>query len=209
MADAATDRVPLQPVRDADRDRVVPMLARAFRDDPCFAWVFRSSPDRIADLEILFDGAFADLARHGISWITDDGAGASLWAPPGRTWDDEAMAPMIERMTATYRPDDFERLGAFFGLTAAAHPTEPHYYLGVLAADEGRQGEGLGSACLRQGLVAVDAEGAAAYLESSNAKNVPLYERFGFEVTSTVDLPDGGPPIFLMWRPAQPGRPRT
>ena len=39
-----------------------------------------------------------------------------------------------------------------------------------------------------------------AYLESSKEKNVPLYERNGFKVTEVYTVPNGGPPIWLMWR---------
>jgi len=44
-----------------------------------------------------------------------------------------------------------------------------------------------------------DAEGLPAYLESSKESNVPFYERHGFAVTETFDLPDG-PRLWLMWR---------
>jgi len=44
-----------------------------------------------------------------------------------------------------------------------------------------------------------DAERAAAYLESSNEKNVPLYRRHGFEVTGEV-VTHLGPRAWLMWR---------
>ena len=41
----------------------------------------------------------------------------------------------------------------------------------------------------------LDREGAAAYLESSKERNVPLYERFGFKVTEAYDIARGGPRI--------------
>ena len=39
----------------------------------------------------------------------------------------------------------------------------------------------------------------AAYLESSNPKNVPLYERHGFEVAGVIEAADY-PPIIPMMR---------
>jgi hypothetical protein len=45
-----------------------------------------------------------------------------------------------------------------------------------------------------------DAEYAPAYLESSNPDNIPYYQRFGFEVTGELALPEGGPSLWPMWR---------
>jgi hypothetical protein len=44
-----------------------------------------------------------------------------------------------------------------------------------------------------------DAEGAPAYLESSNADNIPYYNRYGFDVTGEIVIPDG-PSLWPMWR---------
>ena len=45
-----------------------------------------------------------------------------------------------------------------------------------------------------------DAESAPAYLESSSPRNVPLYQRHGFEITGEQPIGEGGPPLYLMWR---------
>ena len=54
----------------------------------------------------------------------------------------------------------------------------------------------------RSRLERCDKQGMAAYLESSNPQNVPLYEHFGFQVTGVLDLPKGAPAVTTMWRPA-------
>ena len=59
--------------------------------------------------------------------------------------------------------------------------------------------KGYGNALMRSRLDRCDAEYAPAYLESSNPDNVPYYERFGFEVTGEIRLPDG-PSLVPMWR---------
>jgi len=72
----------------------------------------------------------------------------------------------------------------------------------MIGVDPVRQGRGLGSALLEAGLARCDAEGAMAYLESSNPKNVPLYERYGFEVLGVIE-PEDFPPLTPMLRPAR------
>ena len=78
----------------------------------------------------------------------------------------------------------------------------PHYYLFAVGVRKGAQGKGLGGRLIREGLARADAEGAPAYLENSNPKNTPLYERLGFRPTAPLPLPDGAPPLLGMLRPA-------
>ena len=65
-------------------------------------------------------------------------------------------------------------------------------YLGLLSVSPQRQGRGLGSVLLEAGLARCDAEVGLAYLESSNPRNVPLYERFGFVASSRFSV-EGSP----------------
>jgi GNAT superfamily N-acetyltransferase len=179
------------------------VLARAFVDDPCMSWVFRDDAQRADHLHLLFGSALEIFVPHGISYTTPDLAGVALWAPPGlwRTPDEvvERMAPVLAQV---YGEETLMRLLTFFGTTEEKHPDVDHYYLAVLASDQGRQGQGLGSANMGPVLAQADAEHLPCYLESSNERNLPLYERHGFETTEVVHLPDG-PPIWLMWRSAR------
>jgi len=49
------------------------------------------------------------------------------------------------------------------------------------------------------GLARLDQVRGPAYLESSKHENIPLYERFGFELREAITLPDG-PDLWPMWR---------
>jgi predicted N-acetyltransferase YhbS len=89
----------------------------------------------------------------------------------------------------------------------SGHPTTPHYYLDSLGVEPEWQGMGLGSALMRPVLERCDREAMPAYLNAGSPRSRDLYMRHGFEVTEEFTLPDGGPPLWRMWRqPAQPGR---
>lgn len=180
------------------------VLARAFHDDPVITWMQPDPERRTAALP----GLFGALARHhflpgrGVEVATnDDGiGGVALWDPPGR-WQQSpreqiAMLPAVlravrGRLAVTRIVTD---------LMKENHPEEPHWYLAVLGSDPSVRGTGFGWALLQSRLDRCDAECAPAYLESSNAVNVPYYERFGFEVTGEIVVPDGGPTLWPMWR---------
>ncbi|RWA24040.1 hypothetical protein MELE44368_02175 [Mycolicibacterium elephantis DSM 44368] len=70
----------------------------------------------------------------------------------------------------------------------------------MIGSDPSVRGGGFGRALMQSRLDRVDAEHAPAYLESSNPDNIPYYQRFGFEVTGEITLPDGGPKMWPMWR---------
>ena len=85
-------------------------------------------------------------------------------------------------------------------LFARVRPRRRLWYLAELGA--ATPGRGAGSTLLEHRLARLEGE---AYLESSNPRNVPLYERFGFEVVEAIDLPHDGPRVHTMLRPARSG----
>jgi predicted N-acetyltransferase YhbS len=85
-------------------------------------------------------------------------------------------------------------------LMKKVHPEEPHWYLAIIGSDPDVRGKGFGQVLMQSRLDRCDAEHAPAYLESSNPANVPYYQRFGFEATGEITLPDGGPSLIPMWR---------
>ena len=66
-------------------------------------------------------------------------------------------------------------------------PTEPHFYVGVVASDPDGQGKGYCKEVMTMLGAAADACHVACYLETQE-KNRPYYEKFGYEAVSKVDL---------------------
>lgn len=175
-------------------------LARAFRDDPVFRWLFPLGQSRVARNATFFELELRHVhLRHNEVWTAGEGASAALWDPPGR-W----KVPLTT--LARTGPSLVRNLGArtpiaLLGLNRveALHPTAPHWYLAFLGTDPDRQGRGMASAALAPVLARCDAEGTLAYLETATPENVPFYERHGFTVTGGTTLPRG-PHLWLMTR---------
>jgi GNAT superfamily N-acetyltransferase len=169
------------------------------------SWLFTAPDRRRAGLPRFF----AALTRHhllaagGVQVAAGEvGIGAAaLGAPPGR-WQEtlREQAAMAPAMLRAFRG----RLGAARELAErmkGVHPEEPHWYLAVIGSDPEVRGAGFGRALMEAGLQRCDAEGAPAYLESSNPENIPYYHRFGFDVIGEIAAPGGGPALWPMWRP--------
>jgi GNAT superfamily N-acetyltransferase len=71
---------------------------------------------------------------------------------------------------------------------------------GVTGVTPERQGTGLGSALLDHYHRELDATGQPAYLEATNPRNRDLYPRHGYTTSGPFELPEGGPPMWGMWR---------
>jgi ribosomal protein S18 acetylase RimI-like enzyme len=63
------------------------------------------------------------------------------------------------------------------------------------------QGRGIGEQLLAPMLDHIDRLGCPSYLESSNPRNVSLYERHGFVVLAEVEMLEDGPVVRPMLRP--------
>jgi len=68
---------------------------------------------------------------------------------------------------------------------------DAYWLLLFLAVDPAMQGRGLGGNLIRPVLHQADKDGVACYLDSGNERNLPFYERHGFEVAGEVQVPDG------------------
>ncbi|RII89814.1 N-acetyltransferase, partial [Clavibacter michiganensis] len=83
-----------------------------------------------------------------------------------------------------------------------ARPGLPHWRLAEVGMGAAARGLGVGSALLAHGLARVDADGSAAYLESSTARNRALYLRNGFAELGALTGLAGSRPV-AMWRSAR------
>jgi ribosomal protein S18 acetylase RimI-like enzyme len=182
-------------------------MARAFYDDPVMIWLFPEARRRPAQLYRLFATMtrYHHLSRGGVE-VARDGAriaAAALWDPPNQwqetRWELLVQAPAFLRVFGFHSA----RARAVQEAMKRAHPEEPHWHLAAIGSDPTVRGNGFGQALMRSRLQRCDAEYCPAYLESTKPENVPYYQRFGFTVTDEIKLPDGGPPIWPMWRQPQ------
>jgi GNAT superfamily N-acetyltransferase len=188
-------------VTAVDVPAVAAMLVRAFDDDPVSNFVFTGDRRRARGLHAFF---IALLRREylplGEVFTTDDLSGAALWGPPSRERHPYRELANLVPVSPYLAGPNLVKALRFLVEVDGLHPKEPHWYLATLGAEPDRQGQGIGSTLLTSTLARIDEEGVPAYLESSKARNVPLYARYGFEVMDEFHSEHGAPPIWRMWR---------
>ncbi|MHB1137767.1 MAG: GNAT family N-acetyltransferase [Microthrixaceae bacterium] len=198
---ASTRRV--RPAAHDEWRRLGAILADAFDDDPVWMWICPDPVRRRRHLGQLFAQVIRPHVRRDTAWTTDALEGGAVWAAPGewKAGPSDVARSLVPALRAVGLRHARARLGALPAMERG-HPTEPHWYLEILAARSDLRGRGVGSALIAPMIERCDADGLPAYLESSKYENLAFYHRFGFEVTEEVVIAHGCPPMWRMWRPA-------
>lgn len=184
-----------------DLTRVVDVFALAFADDPVWGvWSFPEVENRAARLRDYWAPFVEAAIRFDGIEVLGDYAAVALWVPPGVPELDAEGEAAVEAMVPVVCPERGEdQMSACFEAFESNHPTEPHWYLSLLATHPDHRGKGAGMALVEDRLAKVDAAHAAAFLESTNPANLKRYQRAGFELSGSFVVPDG-PTVDQMWR---------
>jgi GNAT superfamily N-acetyltransferase len=192
----------------ADITTLARVLARAFADDPFYAWLVRrmgEAADGAREQRILhtFDVMLRRMSADlNETYTPSDLSGAALWKRPAEY---KLSVPLqLQLLPAFARAMGWLRIPTFLSLLKhleVLHDRwvpEPHFYLFVLGVEPARQRCGLGTQLLGPVLARCDALQKRAYLETTKADNLPFYARHGFEVVHVLE--DGRWPTFWSMR---------
>jgi ribosomal protein S18 acetylase RimI-like enzyme len=173
-------------ITESETADAVGVLARGMRDNPLHVAALGDDPDhRVAGLTRLFSGMVpmqTEPLRASENGVVVGVCG--LNSPP------ECMVHAFGTLPADQFPPMLEdgaeqaRLVEWMQRWGSHDPDEPHFHLGPVAADAGRQGQGIGSAMMEAFCERVDRDHALAYLETDKPENVGFYERFAFRTVA-------------------------
>ena len=128
---------------------------------------------------------------------TEAHSGVALWFPPNFIVDFEAIGETFKDLPSYSQKDIFQYFDAF-----EKHKPKHAWYLEYLGVDPSKHSLGIGSLLLKNSLDKIDELHQPAYLQSSNPRNMSLYERHGFEAVSKIQFGEG-PPMHTMYREAK------
>jgi GNAT superfamily N-acetyltransferase len=169
----------------AEADPVIAVLTLAFRTDPGVRWTYPDPQQYLRHFPRLVHASGGKAFTHGSAYTVEGYAGAALWLPPAVHPDEDALIALLQRTVPEPRHQDvfavFDQMGRY-------HPREPYWYLPLMGVDPFHQGQGVGTALMQHALRLCDRDHTPAYLESTNPKNIPLYERHGFAVLGTMQV---------------------
>jgi Acetyltransferase (GNAT) family len=190
-------------IAESETADAIGVLARGMRDNPIHVAALGADPaHRVVGLTQLFSGMIPMQPEPLRAREDGEVVGVcGLFSPP------ECVLHAVAGLPADQFPPMLEdtgeqaRLVEWMQAWGRRDPDEPHFHLGPVAADAGKQGRGIGSVMMEAFYERVDRDHALAYLETDKAENVGFYERFGFETVGEAVVI--GVPNWFMRREAR------
>ena len=177
------------------------VLANAFANAPRYRFLLPNDAQRHATLPWLWGAVIrASLLSGAVVHVAHEEPGSpplgvAVWAPPGHRKHSVLTLVRSGLWAAPFRLGvaAYWRRRSLGPLLAALGPPEPHWYLNVIGVDPSQQRSDAGTALLHRMLARIDGDGLAAFLDTSEPNNLGYYQRFGFQVTIELKLPNGIP----------------
>lgn len=197
------------PLVEHHRDATARLLARTFDDDAAYRYLFPATDARERGLADFFARNLRTHLPYRCTHVAYERTGEPLATvtlrPPGGipislfTMLRQGLMPFalahggaaVKRLL--WLKDTYDALEARVGHAA------PHWHVHMMAVRRDRQGQGVGSALLRQVLEATDASPHPIVLTTHLPENVVFYRRAGFEVFAEDTLEPPRSPAYKAW----------
>jgi GNAT superfamily N-acetyltransferase len=182
---------------ESDVTRVVDVICDAFADYPVMRFMLGREgdyQDRLRRLVRFF--VMARIHRDEfILGIEDDGTlqGAALVSLPSRTIPSPPLDLLRDELWTELGADARARYDSYAATSGQFMPPEYHYHLNVLAVRHAAHGKGYSRPLLEHvhALSAGDPHSSGVSLTTETAKNVPLYEHFGYRIVGQAEFAPG------------------
>jgi ribosomal protein S18 acetylase RimI-like enzyme len=173
----------------SDKPHLINLLTRAFEGNKSVSYVVKPGGDQVTRVKRLMEYSLDNCFAFGEVWVSDDRNACALllFTDQKKTtlksifWNLKLAFTVIglSRVSAVLKRDK---------LLKAHHPKGEFAYLFFLAVDPGVQGKGAGSALMHEVIAECDRRNRPIYLETSVERNLPFYQKLGFEIFATVRL---------------------
>jgi GNAT superfamily N-acetyltransferase len=172
-----------------DRKLVTEILSGSFNDNKSVNYLLPQDSRRHARLQKFMEYSFDVCHRFGDVFLSEDRKGCAL-----------ILIPDKKKTTIPSILFDLKFIFQAIGLSNVKkaisreseikkhHPKEPLYYLWFIGVKENEQSKGIGSKLLSEVIEEGRQQNRTVCLETSTVKNLPWYQKFGFEIYKEIDF---------------------
>lgn len=222
----ALGHIEVRALRPDGLDAAADVLARGFAQEPGNVALLPDPATRASALRTathLELGWVVPLGSVHVATVDGVVGGVAVWHPPGRGAGSirglaRALAQEMPALPGLLRPYS-HKASVLLRNSPQAVPlvlarrravarasAGPTWHLAFLATAPEYRGRGLARQLLERQLARCDEDGVAAWLETTDPVNPPIYEKFGFATVRHIDQAAWLPGVWVMRRDAPRGR---
>ena len=175
--------------KSGDKKKVLSTACLAFSADPFMRWILPEGQSYLDKYRELIEIYCCEKSlQNSTAFMVESFAGTAIWLPPGVFGDEQKISDWISENVLPEKLETFEEVLDEMG---KYHPKDNRsWYLAVLAVDPAFQRRGLGSIMMKHVNRILDERGFRGFLETSNPKNISLYQRHGYETMGEIKVGD-------------------
>lgn len=198
-------------IQEADIDTASRILGKAFIDYPLFTYILPDRKVRQKNIHHLFTFLIRMAMSTGdVLASSSNMEGVSIWVDPpgGKAGPAQPIRAGIARLLLNIHLGAFIRFNEIGYLKRKARArviSAPYSLLDVMGIDPTHQRRGHASQMMHAQLREYDEQGIPCYLETSDLRNLPFYERFGLHVVHHYAI--RSLPVYCMKRERRTGAP--
>ena len=169
---------------------MVEILTEAFSDNQSVNYVIKQDSHRLKRICRLMQYAVATCHDFGEVWLSDDRNACALTVLSDRKRS--TVAAVVRDVQLAFLSTGLGNIYRTLRREAqikAAHPNGPFCHLWFVGVANAARGQGKGSQLLEMVIDHHHARLRPIYLETSTQRNLPWYQRFGFEVYDELNFP--------------------
>lgn len=179
-----------------DKDIAVNILTESFNDNQSVNYIVKQDKKRKQRIRKLMEYSFDNCYFYGEIFLTDDKSGCALILLPDMKKNSlKSILLDIKLVVSCIGISNIKKAMNRESKIKELQPKKLMYYLWFIGVDPDQHNKGIGSALIKEVIEDANSKQRPVYLETSTLKNIPWYEKFGFEIYNQLDL---GYPLFFM-----------
>lgn len=173
----------------SDKNLIVDILTKSFNTNQSVNYIVRQDAKRVQRVRALMDYSFEVCYLFGDVFLSDDKKACALITYPDKKKTNlKSILLDVKLIFFAVGLKNIKKTLARETLINKVQPKELKYYLWFIGVDPEYQNEGIGSVLLDEIIEDSEHKKRPIYLETSTLKNLPWYQKFGFQIYHELDL---------------------
>lgn len=172
-----------------DKDLIVDILANSFETNQSVNYIVKQDAKKENRIKALMDYSFEVCYLFGSVYLSDDNKACALVLYPDRKKTTiKSILLDIKLILDCVGLENIKKTLKREAMIKKVQPKELMYYLWFIGVDPIHQNTGVGTELLRELIADSKSKERPIYLETSTLKNLPWYDKFGFEIYNHIEL---------------------